>query len=53
MDAAANDMSGDRDISATGAAVRTLVIAAREDLQIAHEVRELLGASVRRAPPGA
>jgi len=44
VEAAANAGSGDRDISADGAAVRTLVIAAREDLQIAHEVRDLLGA---------
>jgi acetate kinase len=43
VDAAANAGSGDRDISAAGAAVRTLVVAAREDLQIAHEVRDLLG----------
>ncbi|HXQ95428.1 MAG TPA: acetate/propionate family kinase [Candidatus Acidoferrales bacterium] len=35
--------TGDRDISARGARVTTLVIAAREDLQIAHEVRDLLG----------
>jgi acetate kinase len=34
---------GDRDIGAEAAAVRTLVIAAREDLQIAHEVRTVLG----------
>jgi acetate kinase len=33
---------GDRDVSATGAAVTTLVIAAREDLQIASEARRLL-----------
>jgi acetate kinase len=33
----------DRDISAAGAAVRTLVISAREDLQIAREARHLLG----------
>ena len=32
----------DRDISATGARVRTLVVTAREDLQIAREVRALL-----------
>ena len=32
----------DADISADGAAVRSLVIGAREDLQIAREVRELL-----------
>lgn len=34
----------DREIGADGAAVRALVIAAREDLQIAHEVRTVLGA---------
>lgn len=33
---------GDRDISARGSAVATLVVAAREDLQIAHEVRSVL-----------
>ena len=33
----------DAEISAAGAAVRTLVLAAREDLEIAHEVRALLG----------
>ena len=32
----------DRDISAAGTAVQTLVIAAREDLEIAREVRQLL-----------
>jgi acetate kinase len=35
--------NGDRDISARRASVCTLVIAAREDLQIAHEVRAVLG----------
>jgi acetate kinase len=34
---------GDRDVTATGAAVTTLVITAREDLQIATEARRLLG----------
>jgi acetate kinase len=34
--------SGDADIGASGASVRTLVITAREDLQIAGEVRGLL-----------
>jgi acetate kinase len=34
----------DHDISATGAAVRTMVITAREDLQIASEARRLIGA---------
>ena len=33
---------GDRDVGANGARVRTLVIAAREDLQIAREVRTVL-----------
>ncbi|HEY7935795.1 MAG TPA: hypothetical protein VID26_01565 [Candidatus Limnocylindrales bacterium] len=32
----------DREIGAAGEAVRTLVIEAREDLQIAHEVRQVL-----------
>jgi len=35
--------SVDSDITAAGAAVRTLVITAREDLQIAREARRLLG----------
>lgn len=35
---------GDREIGAEAAAVRALVIGAREDLQIAHEVRTVLGA---------
>jgi acetate kinase len=34
---------GDCDITAGGAAVRTLVVSAREDLQIAGETRQLLG----------
>ena len=33
----------DREIGAAGARVRTLVVSAREDLEIAHEVREVLG----------
>lgn len=40
--------SGDADIAASGASVRTLVITAREDLQIAREVRGLLNSN--RAP---
>ncbi|WP_374122087.1 acetate/propionate family kinase [Frankia sp. AiPa1] len=35
--------AADREISAEGAAVRTLVLTAREDLEIAREVRALLG----------
>jgi len=34
--------AGDRDLSAAGATVRTLVVAAREDLEIAKEVRRVL-----------
>ena len=50
LDAAANSAAGaddraggDADVSAAGAAVRTLVVTAREDLEIAREVRSLLG----------
>ena len=45
IDPGRNDaVSGDADITAAGAAVRTLVITAREDLQIAGEARRLLTA---------
>jgi acetate kinase len=40
----------DTDISAAGAAARTLVVASREDLEIAAGVEQVLG--VRSAPPG-
>ncbi len=48
LDRAANEdtpdaSAPDRDISALAAPVRTLVIEAREDLQIAREVRQVLG----------
>jgi acetate kinase len=44
VDAAANAVvSGDGEISPAGASVRTLVIAAREDLEIVREVRAVLG----------
>lgn len=43
IDNAANEASGDRDVSGAGCAVRSVVIAAREDLQIARETRLLLG----------
>lgn len=44
VDADANDNdAGDRDISAAAARSRTLVIAAREDLQIAREARRTVG----------
>ena len=39
----------DRDISTPTSAIRTLVVPAREDLQIAHECRQLLA---RHSPPG-
>ena len=44
LDPARNEAAGpeDREISADGARVRTLVVAAREDLEIAHEVRDVL-----------
>jgi acetate kinase len=43
LDPAANaGGTGDRDISAAGAAVRTLVIAAREDIEIARQARAVL-----------
>ena len=47
IDTARNEAGGtdDREISAAGAAVRTLVVAAREDLEIAREVRGVLGAA--------
>jgi acetate kinase len=45
IDAALNERARpDADIAPEGAAVRTLVIGAREDLMIAREVRALLGA---------
>jgi len=44
VDVAANQDGGaDRDLSAGGAPVRTLVVAAREDLEIARGVRQALG----------
>jgi len=44
LDPARNEADGpeDRELSGPGARVRTLVVAAREDLEIAHEVREVL-----------
>jgi acetate kinase len=42
-DAANQAAGGDRDLSVGGAAVRTLVVAAREDLEIARGVRQALG----------
>lgn len=46
LDSASNeDGADDREVGAPGARVRTFVLVAREDLQIAHEVRAVLGAS--------
>jgi acetate kinase len=43
IDAAANDAADDdADVSAPGAAVRTLVVRAREDLEIGGQVRAVL-----------
>jgi acetate kinase len=42
--------TGDADITASRAAARTLVIAAREDLEMAHQVRQLLGISATSRP---
>jgi acetate kinase len=48
LDASRNDGGADdREIGADGAAVRTFMIVAREDLQIAHEVRGVLAGHVR------
>jgi acetate kinase len=44
---------GDTDLSVAGAGVRTLVVAAREDLQIAREVRHVLAADARQPADGA
>lgn len=44
LDSDANDaFGGDRDISADGALVRSLVVEAREDMEIVREVRSVLG----------
>jgi acetate kinase len=42
-----DDGAEDREISAPGSVARTFVIVAREDLQIAHEVRGVLAGDVR------
>ncbi|HEX9235678.1 MAG TPA: acetate/propionate family kinase, partial [Actinomycetota bacterium] len=42
IDAAKNLAAGDREIGANDAPVRTLVIEAREDLQMAREIRHVL-----------
>ena len=48
LDLGANDRAeGDADVGAAGAAARTLVVAAREDLEIARQVRETLAGQAR------
>ena len=47
LDPAANDAAGgpvDREIGAPGAAVRAFVVEAREDLEIARQVRSVVSA---------
>ncbi len=44
------DARGDADISAEGAPARSLVITAREDLEVARQVRGLLAGPLRQAP---
>jgi acetate kinase len=47
VDSEANDIvQGDAEVSTSGAAVRTLVIVAREDLEVVRQVREVLGAPI-------
>ena len=44
VDSAANEaVSGDAEVTGSGATVRTLVIVAREDLEVVRQVREVLG----------
>lgn len=55
LDPAMNSATGDAEIGATGARVRAVVVTAREDLQIAHEVRQVLGLArpqKKRSGPG-
>jgi len=42
VDPKRNEEAGDREIGSRNARVRTLVVAAREDLEVARQVRELL-----------
>jgi acetate kinase len=52
VDAAANAAaSSDADISADGALMRTLVVTAREDLEIARDVTDVLTMAERPSPP--
>jgi acetate kinase len=43
LDAGQTDVRGDADITADGARVHTVVVTAAEDVEVAREVRELLG----------
>ncbi|WP_214364414.1 acetate/propionate family kinase [Pseudonocardia sp. H11422] len=44
-------VSGDSDVSAAGAAARTVVVTAREDLEVASELRAMLSPAVRSDQP--
>jgi len=44
LDGTRNAATGDREISSAGAGVSTLVVGAREDLEIGRQVRAALGA---------
>lgn len=46
VDSDANRSAVDEEISAAGAPVRTLVITSREDLEIAHQTREVLSGEI-------
>ncbi|HET9050210.1 MAG TPA: acetate/propionate family kinase [Candidatus Dormibacteraeota bacterium] len=48
-----NAATGDREIGVEGAGVRAVVVEAREDLEIARQVRAVLGAAIAPAPPPA
>ena len=43
LDATVDDVTTDADVSAAGAEVRTLVVTAREDVEVARETRRVLG----------
>jgi acetate kinase len=54
LDVAANAaVAPDADVAADGSAVRVLVVAAREDLQIATSVRQVLHATGESPEPNA
>jgi acetate kinase len=53
IDHAANErVRGDAEITKPGSHIRTLVVVAREDLEVARQVRAVLGQPVDPRPPG-